>query len=112
MKRVISTVVSAALLLSLAGCGAASTTASSTSAAAVSAVQAGTYTYEETLPFGTVPWTLNLAEDGTYTLTFTDLGGQENTYTGTYTTEGDTVTTSAPNEGGDGIQASFFKSEC
>lgn len=111
MRRVISTVVSAALLLSLAGCGAASTEASSSAVSAVSAIQAGTYTYEETLPFGTVPWTLNLAEDGTYTLTFKDFGGQENTYTGTYTTEGDTVTTSAPNEGVDGIQASFFNED-
>lgn len=111
MRRVISTVVSAALLLSLAGCGAASTEASSSAVSAVSAIQNGTYTYEETLPFGTVPWTLNLAEDGTYTLTFKDFGGQENTYTGTYTTEGDTVTTSAPNEGVDGIQASFFNED-
>lgn len=111
MRRVISTVVSAALLLSLAGCGAASTEASSSEVSAVSAIQNGTYTYEETLPFGTVPWTLNLAEDGTYTLTFKDFGGQENTYTGTYTTEGDTVTTSAPNEGVDGIQASFFNED-
>lgn len=111
MRRVISTVVSAVLLLSLAGCDAASTEASSSAVSAVSTIQAGTYTYEETLPFGTVPWTLNLAEDGTYTLTFKDFGGQENTYTGTYTTEGDTVTTSAPNEGVDGIQASFFNED-
>lgn len=111
MRCVISTVVSAALLLSLAGCGAASTESSSSAVSAVSTIQAGTYTYEETLPFGTVPWTLNLAEDGTYTLTFKDFGGQENTYTGTYTTEGDTVTTSAPNEGVDGIQASFFNED-
>lgn len=111
MRRVISTVVSAALLLNLVGCGAASTEASSSAVSAVSAIRNGTYTYEETLPFGTVPWTLNLAEDGTYTLTFKDFGGQENTYTGTYTTEGDTVTTSAPNEGVDGIQASFFNED-
>lgn len=112
MKRILATAAAAALLFGLAGCGAATSTVAETeSVSTEETAQTGTYTYEETLPFGMVPWTLALAEDGTYTLTFTDLGGQENTYTGTYTTEGDIVTTSAPNEGGEGIQASFFNED-
>ena len=36
---------------------------------------AGEYIYEERLPFGTVPWTLALADDNTYKLTVTKPNG-------------------------------------
>lgn len=114
MKRAMVSLLLAALAFGMTGCGeapAASSTVSSTAAPSAGVNLAGSYTYEETLPFGTIPWTLELAEDGTYTLTFSDMTGKSNRYTGTYTAEDDTVITSAPNEGGDGIQAAFFNED-
>ena len=110
MRRAIVSLLIAAMAFGMTGCGGAS----SVSSAAVSSASAdlvGSYTYEEKLPFGTIPWTLDLAEDGTYILTFSDMMGKSNRYTGTYTAENGTVVTSVPNEGGDGIQASFFNED-
>ena len=82
MRRTIVSLLIAAMAFGMTGCGGASSV-SSAAVSSAGADLAGSYTYEENLPFGTIPWTLDLAEDGTYILTFSDMMGKSNRYTGT-----------------------------
>jgi acetyl esterase/lipase len=70
---------------------------------------AGTYTYAEPAMGGkfTVDWTLELKEDGSYALTENGPMGA-NTYEGTYTYDGQIVTT-GPFEGT--VEADFFEAD-
>lgn len=72
---------------------------------------AGTYTFEESAMGGqfTVPWTLELREDDTYTLTEDNAFMGQQVYEGTYTCE-DGVITTGPFEN-DPPQAAFFESD-
>lgn len=106
------------LLLAMAGCNAGQQSSDesgegqqNTEATVPAASLAGTYTYEEELPFGKVPWTLQLNEDGTYTLSVTKPNGNTYTYTGAYTADGDKVTTGTPAESTSDIEAGFFNED-
>lgn len=72
---------------------------------------AGTYTFEESVMGGqfTVPWTLELREDDTYTLTEDNAVMGQQVYEGTYTCEEGVITTE-PFEN-DPPQAAFFESD-
>ena len=124
MKKLIALLLALAMCLSLAACG--GNTASGDAApteeaapaedapaevAAPADSVAGEYTYTESLPFGQVPWILTLAEDSTYSLTVTKPNGAEFTYTGTYTADGNAVTTGTPAEDTTSIEADFFSDD-
>ncbi|WP_298035333.1 alpha/beta hydrolase [uncultured Dysosmobacter sp.] len=72
---------------------------------------AGTYTFEEAAMGGqfTVPWKLELRDDGTYTITEENPFMGTNTYEGTYTVE-DGVVITGPFEGAAPV-ATFFESD-
>lgn len=72
---------------------------------------AGVYSFTESAMGGAfeVEWTLTLTEDGTFTLVEGNAMLGETEYTGTYSVEGDTVTT-GPLEGGT-PQATFFNED-
>ena len=124
MKKLIALLLALAMCLSLAACG--GNTASGDAApteeaapaedapaevAAPADSVAGEYTYTESLPFGQVPWILTLAEDSTYSLTVPTPNGAEFTYTGTYTADGNAVTTGTPAEDTTSIEADFFSDD-
>lgn len=77
-----------------------------------SEVTAGTYTFLEEAMGGqiSVPWTLQLMEDGTYELVCENPMMGTSTYTGTYESENGIVTTS-PLEGGDMPIAAWFEED-
>lgn len=112
MKRGIALLLALALTLSLSACGgeggAPAETPSEAGGVPVDGSVAGEYTYEEILPFGTVPWTLTLAEDSTYTLSTTKPTGAEFVYTGTYEVKDGVVITGTPAEDASDIEAGFF----
>lgn len=118
------TVLLAALVLAgaCAGCGGKENAAeeNSTEVVAVSeaalsetdfSLVAGNYTFEEQAMGGafTVPWKLELKEDGTYVLTEENPVQGTLTYEGSYILEGDVVVT-GPFEGA-APQATFFESD-
>lgn len=115
MKKLFALMLALVMVLSLAACGAAAPAGSvsvedvsgQTSSGASESV-AGEYTYEENLPFGTVPWVLTLAEDGTYSMSVTKPTGTTYVYTGTYEVHGTTVVTGTPEEDTADIEADFF----
>ena len=116
MKKTIALLLALAMCFAMAACG--ETAAPAATEAPVPAAEpaaensvAGDYTYEETLPFGTVPWTLSLAEDGSYSLSFTKPTGETFTFTGSYTVDGDVVTTGTPAEDTSAIEAGFFNED-
>lgn len=115
-KRFVSFLLAGILLLGLAACGEQGVTnnpvpttenPSSTPENNV----AGVYTFEEAAMGGqfTVPWTLELREDGTYTITEENPFMGTNTYEGTYMVEGDVVIT-GPFEGEPPV-ATFFDAD-
>ena len=103
MKKLLSLIMAAAMLLSLAACGGApaETTPPTTEApvetteAPIETTEAAdkVYTYSETNGFGlAVDWTLKLKEDGTYVLSEKNEIVGEESYEGTsYTVDGNTV---------------------
>lgn len=72
---------------------------------------AGTYSFEESAMGGqfTIPWTLELREDGTYTITEDNQFMGQQVYEGTYTVE-DGVVVTGPFDN-DPPQADFFESD-
>ena len=114
MKRFFSFFLLIVLSFSLVACG--NQEAGSDEAVPQSSVQeqddivtmSGEYIYEETLPFGIVPWTLTLAEDSTYKLSTTKPNGTAYVYTGMYEVNGSTVITGTPAEDTADIEAGFF----
>ena len=119
MKKGIAILLALVLCFALCACGQtaapteenapAGNTASETTPADTGL--AGEYTYEETLPFGTVPWVLTLSENGSYSLAVTKPTGQSFTYTGSYTLDEDLLTTGAPAEDTSSIEAGFFNDD-
>ncbi|MGN1148212.1 MAG: alpha/beta hydrolase fold domain-containing protein [Lachnospiraceae bacterium] len=119
-RKIISVLMVAAMALSLlSGCGDKTPEAGEetvdvpeTEAASDISAVAGTYSFEESAMGGafTVPWTLVLKEDGTYTLTEENpfMGVLE--HKGTYTYDGEIVTT-GPFEEGDSAQAEFLNED-
>lgn len=81
---------------------------------AVGAQEERVYVYEENAVFDgnsfTIPWMLTLRGDGTYLLTTGGPMGTE-TYTGTYTADGSSVTTSTPAEADVNILAAWFNED-
>lgn len=101
MKRNLAVFLALALFLSLSICGSCQE----------SSDNAAEYIYEENLPFGTVPWTLTLAEDGTYSLSVTKPTGATCVYTGSYELQDGAVVTGAPAEDTSDIEAGFFNDD-
>ncbi|MGM9593970.1 MAG: alpha/beta hydrolase fold domain-containing protein [Candidatus Onthomonas sp.] len=119
MKRFFTLLLALAMALSLTACGGSQPAEEPTPAqepvAEVPAGEggqvAGTYSFTESVMGGAfeVEWTLTLNEDGTFTLVEGNPMMGETEYTGTYTADGDTVTT-GPLEGGT-PQAEFFNDD-
>lgn len=120
MKKVISVVIAGVLCLGLAACGGQQGNGEpeKTELSAVSAEVAqgisGTYEFTEEVSFNgnefTTPWTLELKEDGTYQITTENMMGKD-TYTGTYTVNGDIVTTGTPLEDEINILSNWFNND-
>lgn len=103
-RKCITGVLLGVLTLSFAACGAK--LSDTPSEADVS----GTYTFEEVITDEiSSTWTVDLAEDGSYVVA-TEFMGNPVEIKGTYTVEGDTVTTGAPEETVD-IPASWLNED-
>lgn len=117
MKKICAVLLADVMCLGLAACGVGGQveeqTGTTEEKSAVTASES-VYVYEEEASFGEnsfcVPWTLTLDEDGTYSL-HTEGPMGEDTYTGTYTVEGNNVTTSAPKETDVNIMAGWFNED-
>ncbi|MGM9538203.1 MAG: alpha/beta fold hydrolase [Candidatus Onthomonas sp.] len=123
MKRFLAILLALAMTLSLAACGGsqpAEEPAPAQEPAAEAPAEAapeeggsvaGAYSFTESVMGGAfeVEWTLTLNEDGTFVLVEGNPMMGETEYTGTYTADGSTVTTS-PLEGG-APQAEFFNDD-
>ena len=114
MKKILAILLALGMVLSLTACSTSapeeSASTGNVSSNAFASV-AGEYTYEESLPFGSVPWVLTLAEDGSYSLSVTKPTGDSYVYTGNYAVDGSTVVTGAPVEDTADIEADFFNSD-
>lgn len=112
MKKKIAVLLVCAMCIGVTACGGTDTSKKETETE--SAAEGTVYTYEEEASFNgesfAVPWTLTLSDEGTYTMVTEGPMGTD-TYTGTYTQEGETVTTGTPKEEEIQIMAEWFNND-